>query len=96
MGKQPLSVKPAAPNTVFSKSERPNGAASLLNQADPEVGGIPYRSACEVQIDSRFRTCPMVKLGNGYKRGANDNKVDLSEPSPGPGSYKLPGGISTM
>lgn len=35
------------------------------------------------QVDSRKPTCGTIKFGEGYKRGGNAKKFDLSEPSPG-------------
>ena len=48
------------------------------------------------QVDSRRPTCATIKFGTGYRRaGEGLVKEDLSEPSPGPGQYKLPGGVTT-
>lgn len=95
MGKQPLSTKKRSEELGFPLAPRP----SLVQQGTTEIGpgeyGIPP-AACEPQIDSRKPTCSSIKFGTGYSKNKNKiAKVDLSEPSPGPGSYMLPGGIAT-
>lgn len=94
MGHQPLSLKPDCPRPVFSKADRPSMVAPGTSDIGPGDYG-PFNAACEPQIDSRKPTCSSIKFGTGYKKGANRNKLDLSEPAPGPGSYVLPGGIAT-
>jgi hypothetical protein len=95
MGKQPLSTKKRAVEPGFPLAPRP----SLVQVGTTEIGpgeyGVPP-AACDVQIDSRKPTCASIRFGGGYTRNKNKiEKVDLSEPSPGPGSYVLPGGVAT-
>lgn len=95
MGKQPISTKPDAFVPVFPKAARP----SMVPVGTTDIGPGQYGAfcaSCEEQTDSRKATCPSIKFGTGYKRGATNSKLDLSEPSPGPGSYLLPGGVATV
>jgi hypothetical protein len=96
MGKQVLSTKPGAMDMSFPKAARP----SLVPVGTTKIGPGEYRganvAACEPQLDSRKATCASLRFGNGYKKGGKDKKPDLSEPAPGPGSYKMPGSISTQ
>lgn len=98
-GKQPLSTKQRANESPFPKAPRP----SLVQVGGAEVGPGAYgppRAACAPQVDSRKKTCGTLKIGTGYKKGsaaaAKDMQLSLSEPSPGPGSYVLPGGVATQ
>ena len=95
MDKQVLSTKPRANEIPFPHAERP----SLVPVGGTEIGpgeyGVP-KAACEVQVDSRKTSCANVKFGTGFsKNKMKPMKLDISEPSPGPGSYVLPGGIAT-
>lgn len=55
----------------------------------------PAPAACEFQVDSRKTSCPTTRFGTGFQKNKKiTQKADLSEPSPGPGSYQLPGGIA--
>lgn len=92
VGGQLSSKKPNAMVISFPKTERP----SLVPVGTTAVGPGEYgagAAACEPQVDSRKPTCGSIKFGTGYKKGKNQNKIDMGEPSPGPGSYKLPGAI---
>eukprot|EP00595_Chromulina_sp_UTEXLB2642_P002218 CAMPEP_0196762204 /NCGR_PEP_ID=MMETSP1095-20130614/1598_1 /TAXON_ID=96789 ORGANISM="Chromulina nebulosa, Strain UTEXLB2642" /NCGR_SAMPLE_ID=MMETSP1095 /ASSEMBLY_ACC=CAM_ASM_000446 /LENGTH=252 /DNA_ID=CAMNT_0042112695 /DNA_START=106 /DNA_END=867 /DNA_ORIENTATION=+ len=94
MGKQVLSTKKQSPSPGLSKAERP----SLVPVGTTDIGPAEYNpppAACEHQVDSRKSTSGTVKFGLGYKKGGNITKPDLSEPSPGPGEYKVPGSIAT-
>jgi len=94
MGKQVLSTKDSSTGLVFDAAERP----SLVPPGSTDVGPGEYsppRAACEDQIDSRRRTCATIKFGTGYRAGQHKDAPNFSEPSPGPGSYRLPGGIAT-
>jgi hypothetical protein len=96
MGKQVLSTKTGPVVPSFAKAERP----TLIPPGTTDIGPGEYAkaniAACESQVDSRKPTCGSIKFGTGYKKGSNQQQLDMSEPSPGPGSYKLPGGISTI
>lgn len=93
MEKQVLSTKPRAFEAPFPAAERP----SLVPMGGTEIGPGEYgapKAACELQVDSRKPTCPNVKFGTGFsKNKQRPMKLDISEPSPGPGSYVLPTGI---
>lgn len=95
LGNQPLSTKTKSREVAFPKAERP----SLVQHGTTEIGPGEYGAppaACEEQIDSRKPTCATLKFGGGYVKNKNKlSKADLSEPSPGPGSYQLPGGVAT-
>jgi hypothetical protein len=94
MGKQVLSTKHAAVVPGFPLAPRP----SMEIKGGAAVGPGEYKqgpAACEPQVDSRRPTCGTIKFGTGYRRGGSLDKQDLSEPSPGPGSYYLPGGVAT-
>lgn len=93
MGKQKVSTKVDAPIIVFPKAPRP----TLVPEGVTDIGPAEYEpppAACESQLDSRKPTAPNVKFGTGYKK-SNFRKPDLKEPSPGPGSYIIPGSIAT-
>lgn len=94
LGKQPLSTKEKARETAFPIAARP----SLVAPGTTDIGPGEYKpspAACEFQVDSRKTSCPTTKFGTGFQKNRKLNaKVDLSEPSPGPGSYQLPGGIA--
>jgi hypothetical protein len=66
-------------------------------QGGSTVGPGEYKganiAACEPQVDSRKLTAGSIKFGTGYRKGVSTHKSDLSEPSPGPGTYPLPGGM---
>lgn len=95
MGRQPLSTKHRAQEAPFPHASRP----SLIAPGSTEIGPGEYgvsAAACEPQVDSRKPTCSSIKFGTGYQKNRKNNqKLDLSEPSPGPGSYQLPGGVAT-
>lgn len=95
MGKQVLSTCETALILKFSQAARP----SMVPPGTSDIGPGDYKpppAACDPQVDSRKPTCATIKFGEGYKRGGANKKFDLSEPSPGPGSYTLPGGIATQ
>jgi len=75
--------------------------ASLAHTTPPSPRPAPPRPALSFsssprQVDSRRPTCATIKFGTGYRRAGDGLvKEDLSEPSPGPGQYKLPGGVAT-
>lgn len=94
MGKQVLSVFPAVPTPVFTNSKREASGFHSLDGRSAEYAPPP--GACEPQVDSRKRTCGSIKFGKGYRKGPGLQKETLAEPSPGPGSYVIPGGISTI
>lgn len=94
MGRQVLSTKPGPGQAIFPKSDRP----SLVAPGTTDIGPGQYEpppAACENQVDSRKPTCGTIKFGTGYKKGGGIVKPNLSEPSPGPGAYVLPGGVAT-
>lgn len=94
MGKQVLSTKKGSGGIRFLKAERP----SLVQPGLSDVGPGQYKpapAACEKQVVSTKQTCGKIKFGEGYKKGSNKTEFDFSEPSPGPGSYTIPGGIGT-
>ena len=45
-------------------------------------------------MESTKTTCGSIKFGSGYVKSAKREKQDLGEPSPGPGSYVIHGGIN--
>lgn len=95
MGKQPSSTKARAQESPFPLAERPSLIAPGTTEIGPGEYGAPP-AACENQVDSRKPTMSAIRFGTGYvKNKGNNEKVDMKEPSPGPGSYNLPGGIST-
>jgi Sperm-tail PG-rich repeat len=94
MGKQVLSTKHAATVPAFPVAPRPGMEITGGSTVGPGEY-LPGPAACEPQVDSRRRTAGCIKFGTGYKKGSNQEKPDLSEPSPGPGSYMLPGGVAT-
>lgn len=95
MGKQVLSTKTKNPEIPFGKAER----SSLVKSGASDIGPADYKpppAACEKQIDSRKLNNGSIKFGEGYRPNSDRlKKPNLVEPSPGPGSYKLPGGIAT-
>ncbi|RYY81563.1 hypothetical protein EON63_15200 [archaeon] len=94
MGRQALSTKEDAPELGFPKAPRP----SLVPVGTTDIGPGEYRpppAACEKQLDSRKPTCGTIKFGEGYRAGGMRNSHDMSDPAPGPGSYRIPGGIAT-
>ena len=91
---QANSTKEQAPAPSLSKAPRP----SLVPIGSTEIGPGEYGSgpaACDVQLDSKKLSCSMVKFGTGYKSGIMEKPI-LPEPSPGPGSYAIPGSIATQ
>lgn len=94
MGKQVLSTKPGSLVPGFSKAPRPTMVPPGTSDVGPGEYG-PFKAACEPQVDSRKPTPASIKFGTGYRKGGGLVKQDLSEPSPGPGSYTLPGGVAT-
>lgn len=94
MGKQVLSTKVEGPTLGFPKAARP----TLIPPGATDIGPGEYRpppAACENQLDSRKPTCGKIKFGEGYRTGTHKAAPDLSDPSPGPGAYQIPGGIAT-
>jgi hypothetical protein len=101
MGKQVLSTKHGNMIVSFPKSSRP----SMVPIGITEIGPAEYEpapAACERQVDSRKPTCSNIKFGEGFSTGGSsnhnnnsNNKFNFADPSPGPGSYHLPGGIAT-
>lgn len=94
MGKQVLSTKHGGMEIGFPKADRP----TLIPPGATDIGPAEYRpapAACDPQVDSRKPTCPTIKFGEGYHTVGTVNKFNFADPSPGPGSYKLPGGIAT-
>lgn len=94
MGKQVLSTKKESLATAFTKMERPTMVPPGTSDVGPGQYG-PFAAACEPQVESRKVTCSSIKFGTGYKKGGHLVKIDMSEPSPGPGAYTLPGGVAT-
>jgi hypothetical protein len=89
-----LSTKTDVPQPAFPKASRP----SLVPPGTTDIGPGEYKpppAACENQLDSRKPTCSKIKFGEGYRAGNDKKPLELLDPSPGPGSYKIPGGIST-
>lgn len=93
MGKQVVSTKRTSDSMVFSKADRPSMAIPGDNPGPGQYKPAP--AACEPQVQSTKQTCGSIVFGTGYKRGKVTVPFDFSEPSPGPGSYQLPGGIAT-
>lgn len=94
MGRQVLSTKNDSPILGFPKAERP----TLIPPGTSDIGPGEYKpppAACEVQLDSRKPTLGRVRFGEGYKTGGHKPPPNLSDPTPGPGSYRIPGGIAT-
>lgn len=96
MGKQVLSTKEGGMEVGFPKAPRP----TLVPPGTTEIGPADYKpppAACEPQLDSRKRTCATIKFGEGYHANRDDSRknFDFSDPAPGPGSYRLPGGVAT-
>lgn len=96
MGKQTLSTKKRAQESPFPLASRPSLIAPGTTEIGPGQYGLPP-SACEQQVDSRKPTQSAIRFGTGYTKGKNNSiqKIDMKEPAPGPGSYNLPGGVST-
>lgn len=95
MGKQFLSTKPGAPEQALAKAERPGLVPPGTTDIGPGQYPRAYIPSCEPQIESTKVTCPSLKIGTGYKKGGGIVRPLLIEPSPGPFSYTLPGGIGT-
>lgn len=94
MGKQVVSTKKTSEFVAFGKDAR-KGMASTNDVPGPGQYR-PSPAACDHQVTSNKPSCGSIKFGTGYKKSKNnDTKFDFSEPSPGPGSYTLPGGIAT-
>lgn len=94
LGKQVLSTKKRASESPFPRAPRPSLVQPGTTTIGPGAYGAPP-AACEPQVDSRKPTCGSLKIGGGYQKNKGGAKeMDLSEPFPGPGSYKLPGGIA--
>jgi hypothetical protein len=94
LGKQVLSTKHGNAPISFPKANRPN----LIPPGTTEIGPAEYKppaAACDKQFDSRKSTCPKVKFGEGYIQDHIKQNFDFREPAPGPGSYRLPGGVAT-
>lgn len=92
MGKQMLSTKKTDMIVGFSKAER----GSLVPPGTSDIGPGQYArppAACAVQVESTKETCGSIKFGTGYVKNSTGKKLNLSEPSPGPGSYKVMGGL---
>jgi hypothetical protein len=89
MGKQVLSTKHSGKMVQFGTAARPSMAANSQSDVGPGEYG-PLKSACDVQVESTKRTCGTIKFGTGYSKNKGRAKMDMSEPSPGPGSYRLP------
>jgi hypothetical protein len=94
MGPQQLSTKPDAAMPLFGKAARPTMVPPGTTDIGPGQYGC-FNGACEEQIDSRKPTCALIRFGTGYKKVSGNGKPDLSEPSPGPGAYILPGGVAS-
>lgn len=95
LGKQSLSTKESTREPLFPVANRP----SLIAPGTTDIGPGEYKpspAACDPQVDSRKPTCPSLRFGTGFQKNKKlGQKLDLSEPSPGPGTYQLPGGIAT-
>lgn len=89
MGKQPLSTKTNGKVVQFGTQKRPSMAVKGQSDVGPGEYG-PMKAACDIQVESTRRTCATIKFGTGYSKQKNNKKMDMSEPSPGPGSYRLP------
>ena len=94
MGHQALSTKEDGMAVGFAKAERKSMVPPGLSEVGPGEYG-PFPAACEPQVESKKSNPGFIKFGTGYRRGGGLTKKDLSEPSPGPGSYYLPGGVGT-
>ena len=44
------------------------------------------------QVESTKENSGCIKFGTGYIKNANKKQLDISEPRPGPGSYRIQGG----
>lgn len=92
MGRQIESNKHQDPIVGFSKAAR----KSMVQQGGSEVGPGHYQrppAACAVQIESTKDNSGCIKFGTGYAKNSNKKSMNLSEPSPGPGSYRVHGGM---
>jgi hypothetical protein len=90
---QVLSSKLQDPIIGFAKAPR----GSLVPPGTNDIGPGHYErppAACAPQVESTKPTCATIKFGSGYVKNAKREMPDLSEPSPGPGSYVIQGGIN--
>lgn len=94
MGKQVLSTRKTPSQIPFGSEERKGMAVKGASDVGPGEYG-PLRSACDTQVESTKTTAGQIKFGTGYKKIKEQKKIDMREPSPGPGSYRLPGGLGT-
>ena len=95
MGYQIESAKTNPGRIPFGSEERKGMAVVGASDVGPgEYSNI--KSACEIQVESTKITSGKIKFGTGYKKFKNEKKLDMKEPSPGPGSYRLPGGLGTV
>jgi len=89
MGKQPLSTKKNGKMVQFGTAARPSMAIKGQSDVGPGEYG-PLKAACDIQVESTKRTCGTIKFGTGYTKYKGKKRMDMSEPSPGPGSYQIP------
>jgi hypothetical protein len=95
-GKQIISTKESSPEIGFLQAPRPSLVQPGAIAVGPGEYGAPP-AACARQVESKKRSCATVKIGGGFQKVKGyTKKVTLDEPSPGPGSYVLPGGIATQ
>lgn len=93
MGKQVQSDRLTDPIIGFAKAPRGDLVPPGTNDIGPGQYGRPP-AACAPQVESTKTTCATIKFGSGYVKNAKLKVPDLSEPSPGPGSYVIHGGIN--
>merc|ERR1711916_241868 len=92
MGKQLLSTNKTEKIVGFSKAER----GGMVPPGTSDIGPGHYArppAACAIQVESTKSTCGSVKFGTGYKKDGGGKKLNLKEPSPGPGAYRVMGGL---
>ena len=66
----------------------------MTNDVGPGEYGVGI-SACRKQVDSRKRTSGMVKFSKGVRdKSQSASAKDELDSLPGPGTYKLPPGVS--
>jgi len=95
IGKQVLSTKSTVENPFIPSAPRTGIYDSPTTDVGPGDYGRPP-AACDEQKESTKQTCVRTKFGTGYKKlKENMQKVDLSEPHPGPGSYKITGDVGS-